>query len=110
MAWFFRLLADGRVAATFDPVLIPLTRLVTFDCTLFASESTPLTLFIRAEAANTSLVPANMLARLLSLALATVRIAKNTSLVSRGPPMEVLRVAKKRVSQVYTSAVTLFSD
>ncbi len=105
MACCFRLLADGRLAATFDPVLIPLTRLVTLERTLLASERMPLTLFIRAETPNISLVPANMLARLLSLALAMVRIAVNSSLVSRGPPMEVLLVARERVSRFYTSAV-----
>src|SRR5579863_1092343 len=81
------LLIDGIVAATVDPVLIPLTRLVTFDRTLFASESTPLMLFSRADFANVSLVPSNMLARLLSLALAMVRIAVKSARVSPGPPM-----------------------
>src|ERR1700722_7314993 len=95
---------EGMFAATLEPVLTPLTRLVTLERTLFASERTPLMLFSRADLAKVSLVPLNMLARLLSLALEMVRIAVKSALVSPAPPMESPPCARAEIApRFYTS-------
>ena len=52
--------------------------------------------FSRADLAKVSLVPVNMMARLLSLALEMVRIAVKSALVSPGPPMESFPLCSRR--------------